>query len=897
MADRMNENRSEDHCQDPDPSTDFPKHFDSREAEDACLKRWASLPEYEGSEKGVPFSMVVPPPNITGRLHMGHALNLTIQDVAARYRRMDGRNVLWVPGVDHAGIAAQNVVEKQLRQEGVDFKTIGREAFVDRVWQWKESIGSGILDQIRRLGASLSWDHERFTMDPGFSKAVREVFVRLYEDGALYRAERMIHWCPRCLTALSDVEVTHEDREGSLFVVRYRDEKNPDRQLLVATTRPETIVGDLALAVNPDDERYISWIGKMVRVPMTDRVVPVVADREVDPSFGTGVLKITPSHSMVDFEIGQRHKLGALKVMDEHGNMNGNAGPLAGLSREKARIRAVEMLQEEALDRQESHKNAIGVCYRCQTEIEPMLSLQWFVSMATLASKARMAVSDGEIRFFPDTWQKTYFEWIDHIRDWCVSRQIWWGHRIPAWTCRDCLSVSVLREDPLVCPNCQSPRIDQDPDVLDTWFSSALWPFATLGWPEETPDLARFYPTSLLVTGFDILFFWVARMIMMGIYLTGRPPFRDVYIHALVRDEFGQKMTKSRGNVVDPLDLMGKYGTDAFRMSLALLATPGRDIRLSVERVEASRNFVSKLWNAFRYLFRVVPKGTREIKDLSSCQGIANRWILMELDRTLSGYRMAMENYRFDDAALLVYRFTWSLFCDWYLEATKIDFDRPGSDPLRIETESTLMTVGAALLDMAHPILPFVTEELSRLFEFKNATRSMAPWPDLSGKIPAGWGDDFEKIRTMVGSVRQIRSVMKIPPTQEVRASLVLTGREKVDEEALWSYLIRLARLSKSEEGSRSKGIRAPFRDGYLILELGGLVEIESEEGRLAKEIVRVENKMTEVSGRLSRPDFCEKAPPEVVEKDRTLLVSLEEERDGLIEAKRQVREFLEDGK
>jgi valyl-tRNA synthetase len=892
----MNQNESQENPNrlDSVTTTDFPKHFDAPEAEKASFARWSEKVQAMGSENGLPFSMVVPPPNITGRLHMGHALNLTIQDVAARYHRMRGQDVLWIPGVDHAGIAAQNVVEKQLRQEGIDFKTMGREAFVSRVWQWKESIGSGILDQIRRLGASLSWDHERFTMDPGFSKAVREVFVRLYEDGALYRAERMIHWCPRCLTALSDVEVTHEEREGGLYYVRYSETDNPGEQLVVATTRPETIVADLALAVNPGDERYSSWVGRRVRVPMTERSIPVLSDPEVDPSFGTGVLKITPSHSMVDFEIGQRLSLGVLKVMDEHGTMNALAGPLAGMSREKARIRAVEILKStEALDRQESYRNAIGVCYRCQTEIEPMISLQWFVRVAGLAAKAREAVAGGEIRFFPDNWQKTYFEWIDHIRDWCVSRQIWWGHRIPAWTCHDCGHVAVLRQDPSACPKCQSPRIEQDPDVLDTWFSSALWPFATMGWPERTPDLDRFYPTSLLVTGFDILFFWVARMIMMGIYLTGQVPFRDVYIHALVRDEFGQKMTKSRGNVVDPLDLMGQFGTDAFRLSLSLLATPGRDIRLSVERVEAARNFVSKLWNAFRYLSIVVPKGTRPLSDPSTCQGMANRWILAELDRTLADYQVAMKNYRFDEATLLVYRFTWSLFCDWYLEATKGEFERSVLDPVRAETASTLMTVGAALLDMAHPIMPFVTDELSRLFGFENATRSMGSWPDLSGKIPPGWGESFEKIRIMVGSVRQIRSVMKIPPTQEIGASLVLTSGEGISEEVLWSYLIRLARISPERGKSISKGIRAPFKDGYLLLDMGGLVDFESEVVRLEKEIVRVGQKIAEVSGRLSRPDFCEKAPPEVVDKDRNLLFSLGDERGGLVEALAQIQDFL----
>ncbi len=888
----MNDSHEMDSLQDGDDSG-LPKRFDAMSVEASSLARWAKHSPERRPDKE-PFSMVVPPPNITGRLHMGHALNLTIQDVAARYQRFEGKDVLWIPGVDHAGIAAQNVVEKNLRSEGVDFKSLGRDAFVERVWRWKESIGSGILDQIRRLGASLSWDHERFTMDPGFSKAVREVFVRLYEDGALYRAERMIHWCPRCLTALSDVEVAHLDRDGEIYYIRYPDAERPDEALIVATTRPETVVADLGLAVHPDDERYHGWIGRKVRVPMTDRAIPVVRDSGVDPKFGTGVLKITPSHSIVDFEIGQRHGLGTLSVMDEHGVMTAMAGPLSGLSREKARVRAVEILgSEEFLDRREPHRNAIGTCYRCHTEVEPRLSLQWFVKMASLAARAKEAVSSGGIRFFPETWQKTYFEWIDNIRDWCVSRQIWWGHRIPAWVCQDCHHLTVSREDPSVCPQCGGSRLVQDPDVLDTWFSSALWPFATMGWPEKTSDLTRFYPTSLLVTGFDILFFWVARMIMMGLYLTDQVPFRDVYIHALVRDEFGQKMTKSRGNVVDPIELMEQFGTDAFRLSLVLLATPGRDIRLSVERVEAARNFVSKLWSAFRYISRVVPSGTEPLGDPTVCRGMANRWILSELSRVQGEYRKAMGSFRFDDAGLLVYRFTWGSFCDWYLEATKGDLDREGDPILRGETASTLVTVGSALLDLAHPIMPFVTEELSRLFGFRNqCAGGQGAVSDLTGVIPSGWGDEFDRIRTMVGSVRQTRSIMKIPPTQEISAALVLASGGAEDPHAFWPYLMRLGRLSRSLSPD-PQGLRAPFRDGYLVLELSGLVDFNKEAERLEREIRKADQKIGEVTSRLSRPDFIERAPADVVEKDRTSLTALDEDRNGLVTALDQVRAFL----
>lgn len=850
---------------------------------------------------GIPFSMVIPPPNITGRLHMGHALNITLQDVVARFKRMEGCDVLWIPGTDHAGIATQNVVERRLSQEGIALKSLTRENFISRVWEWKESIKSGILDQIRRLGASLSWSHERFTMDEGFSKAVSGVFIRLYREGLVYRGERMIHWCPRCLTALSDVEVSYADRVSILYFVRYHGSQDFNATLTVATTRPETIFADQALAVHPDDTRYKEWIGKKVLVPLLDREIPVIADASIDREFGTGVLKVTPSHAMLDWDIAARHGLSPLEIMDETGHMNERAGLLKGLSREDARDRMIsELASKSLLEKEEPYPGSVGVCYRCQTIVEPRLSMQWFVRMKDLAEPAIRAVREGNVRFFPDGWKNTYFDWLENIRDWCVSRQIWWGHPIPAWHCRSCGEIQVAETAPSECPKCRSREFAADPDVLDTWFSSALWPFVTLGWPENSAELERFYPTSLLVTGFDILFFWVARMVMMGLHLTGQVPFRDVYIHALVRDQFGQKMTKSRGNVVDPLEIMEKFGTDAFRMTLVNMASPGRDIRLSTERVEGFRNFVSKIWNAFRFIERFAPTaGTEELLDLTSVQGVANRWILSSLVRSVQDMRRAFSSYRFDEAAITLYHFTWHLFCDWYIEASKAALAKAEGDPDRVETQKTIRYCGSVILRMAHPIMPFVTRELWETLYPGTRPLEEHTYPDFPALHPEAEEavKEFESVMGLVVGIRQMRSQLKLNPSLELKGELVTKPDRRDRYERHLPFVGRMVRISPfsiASEGSETvEGIRIPFSDGHATLDLAGIVDVSAEEIRIRKDLEKNRQKMEAIKVRLGSSDFREKAPPEVVEKDEKLLAESEEESAGLENALAQLRRIL----
>ncbi|HET9549720.1 MAG TPA: valine--tRNA ligase, partial [Candidatus Binatia bacterium] len=653
------------------------------------------------------FSIVIPPPNVTGSLHMGHALNNTLQDILCRYKRMDGFRVLWVPGTDHAGIATQNVVERQLAQKGISRTELGREKFIERVWQWKREAGDAILHQLKALGVSCDWAHERFTMDEGLSRAVREAFVKLWEDKRLYRAQRLINWCPRCKTALADIEVVHEEADGSLWHIRYPLADDPAHALIVATTRPETMLGDTAVAVHPDDERYQGLVGKKIRLPITGRIVPLIADPLVDREFGTGALKITPAHDFNDFDIGERFGLDKVSIFDADARIDaasfldrGESGDWIERYRGKDRFEArnlivAELKEKGFLEKTEPHKLAVGRCYRCQTVIEPYLTPQWFVDIKPLAEQAMAVVREGKIKIIPEGWSNSYFAWMENIKDWCISRQIWWGHQIPAWYCLRCEAPNLIkgtdgeyrlgkdakpivaRQVPEKCPTCGGKDLIQDPDVLDTWFSSGLWPFSTLGWPDQTVDLKDFYPTSTLVTGFDILFFWVARMIMMGLKFMGDVPFRDVYIHALVRDEQGQKMSKSKGNVIDPLDIMSQYGTDAFRFTLAAMAAMGRDIKLAEDRIAGYQNFVNKLWNAARFVQMKLGDADGANGNSSSViddrdLGFAERWIRSRLAFAIAEARNAIDSYRFNDYANVLYQFTWHEFCDWYIEMSKL---------------------------------------------------------------------------------------------------------------------------------------------------------------------------------------------------------------------------------
>ncbi|MGH7907635.1 MAG: valine--tRNA ligase, partial [Candidatus Binataceae bacterium] len=688
--------------------------FDPKTAEEHWFERWVALGYFtaDPSRPGKAFCIVIPPPNVTGQLHLGHALNVTLHDVIVRMRRMQGYNTLWLPGADHAGIATQNVVERELAKEGTNRHNLGREAFLERVWQWRETYGGRILNQLRRLGASCDWSRERFTLDPGLSRAVTEVFVRLYNDRLIYRDRRLINWCPRCETALSDLEVEHKQFSSHLWYIRYPFTAGSG-WITVATTRPETMLGDTAVAVHPDDSRYKDQIGKTIRLPLAGREIPLIADKAVEREFGAGAVKITPAHDPADFAIGRRHGLEQITVIGEHGRMNAQAVPYQGLTREECRQRVIEDLERDGLlEKIEPHAHAIGVCSRCDTIVEPLLSWQWFVRVKPLAEPAIAAVRDGRTRFHPKFWENTYFNWMENIHDWCISRQLWWGHRIPAWWCERCENAVpiVSAEPPASCPRCGG-ALRQDEDVLDTWFSSALWPFSTMGWPEKTPDLERYYPTSLLITGFDIIFFWVARMMMMGLRFMGDAPFREVYITPLVRDQYGKKMTKSRGNVVDPLVIIDTYGADAVRFTLAQLTVQGRDLVLSDDRLAASRAFANKIWNAARFVMINLEGAEHPVTPIDAAKlNLAERWILDQLNQTIGEVTRALDSYDFNVAALALYQFIWHEFCDWSIELSKAPLKAGGER--RDAARYVLVRCLDQLLRLLHPFMPFISEEL-----------------------------------------------------------------------------------------------------------------------------------------------------------------------------------------
>jgi valyl-tRNA synthetase len=706
---------------------ELPKAYEPRAVEEKWYAAWLSKGYFHADQESParPFSIVIPPPNVTGSLHIGHALNSTLQDVLVRWMRMSGRNALWVPGTDHAGIATQNVVERQLAKEHVDRHALGREKFVEKVWEWKKEYGGRIINQLKRLGASCDWDRERFTMDEGLSRAVREVFVTLYEEGLIYRGERLINWCPRCHTALSDIEVEHEDEKGKLYHLAYPLSHDHNIRLTVATTRPETMLGDTAVAVHPLDPRYKDLIGKTVDLPLTTRKIPIVGDSIlVDLEFGTGAVKVTPAHDFNDYEAGLRQKpeLPRVKMLDERAEilidipdvLPDVLKQIAGKPAKKARGMVVELLKERGfLVKTDEHAHSIGKCYRCKSIVEPYLSPQWFVKTGPLAEPAIKVVEESRVEFVPKGWENTYFDWMRNIKDWCISRQIWWGHRIPAWYCDDCGAITVSRTDPAACAKCGSRNIRQETDVLDTWFSSALWPFSTLGWPDRTRELAVYYPTSVLITSFDIIFFWVARMIMMGLHFMKEVPFRHVYIHALVRDAEGQKMSKSKGNVIDPLVMIDQYGTDAFRFTLAAFAAQGRDIKMSEERIEGYRNFANKIWNASRFVMMNLEEGFSPDPDLlTGHSSLSDRWILSRLNTVTREVTAALAEYRFNDVASGLYQFIWHEYCDWYLELSKPALNEEKGSARRKAAQTALAHVLETALRLLHPVMPFITEEI-----------------------------------------------------------------------------------------------------------------------------------------------------------------------------------------
>ncbi len=878
------------------------KGYEPHEVEKKWYPYWESEGLFRAAEENQarPYAIVIPPPNVTGVLHMGHALNITLQDILCRYRRLRGDNVLWMPGTDHAGIATQNVVERKLAEENTDRHALGREKFIEAVWDWRAEYGSAIINQLKRLGASCDWERERFTMDEGLSQAVRKVFVQLYEDGLIYRGDYIINWCHRCHTALADLEVEHEDIDGHLYHIRYPF-IGAQGGLVVATTRPETMLGDTAVAVNPEDERYLELTTVRVELPLMSRVIPIIRDPYVDLEFGTGALKVTPAHDPNDFEIGQRHGLPSVKVIGDDGLMTAEAGAFAGQDRFACRRKVVEALKEQGLlEKIEPLNHSVGHCYRCKTVVEPNLSTQWFVKVKPLAAKAIEAVEAGHTKIIPPNWTQTYYDWMHNIRDWCISRQIWWGHRIPAWTCQDCDEIIVAMEAPEVCRACNSQRLVRETDVLDTWFSSALWPFSTMGWPEQTPLLKTFYPTATLVTGFDILFFWVARMMMMGLQFMDDVPFRDVYVHALVRDEHGKKMSKSKGNVIDPLNVIEAYGTDAFRFTLTAFAAQGRDIKMSEKRVEGYRHFINKLWNAAR--FALMHIDTAEALPPADQLAVPDRWILSRMHAVTLESAVAIDEYRFNDAAAQLYRFVWHEFCDWYVEMSKPAlYGNQGEERARA-ARGALWRVLHDTLILLHPLVPFVTEEIWHQLPGAEGSIMQAVFPSDDERLPplAAHREAEEAVAAMmqvITGIRNIRGEMSIAPS--LKLAVVLHSddesmRRIVDAHRdLVTNLARLDRLEVEIPGDKPKAsATAVIDNATLYVSLEGIIDFQQEAARLRKAIAKAETEIAKLDRKLNNADFLNKAPENVVAKVRDQHAGFAEKQKALASHLERIEEL-----
>ena len=860
------------------------KSYDPVPIEDKWYSRWIEEGVFKGdavSDKPS-YSIVIPPPNVTGSLHLGHALDNTLQDILSRTKRMQGFNVLWMPGTDHAGIATQNVVERALQAEGKSRHDFGREAFVERVWQWKEEYGSRIIGQLKKLGASCDWDRERFTMDEGLSRAVKKVFVELYNKDLIYRGKYLINWCPRCLTALSDLEVDHKELSGKLYSVKYRFEDG-DGEVTVMTTRPETILGDTAIAVHPRDERNRHLIGRMVIVPIVGRVIPIIEDNMVDPEFGTGAVKITPAHDPNDFLVGQRHNLEAIQVIDGHGIMEACCGKYSGMDRFDAREAIAEDLRELGLlSAEEERPHSVGHCYRCSTVIEPYLSEQWFVRTRPLADAGVSAVKSGEITFVPEQWTGTYFQWMENVRDWCISRQLWWGHRIPAWYCDECGEVLVSMDVPKTC-SCGCTSLRQDEDVLDTWFSSALWPFSTMGWPDYTDELKTFYPTSVLVTGFDIIFFWVARMIMMGLEFMKTPPFRHVYIHALVRDEKGHKMSKSKGNVIDPLVIIEKFGADALRLTLAILTVQGRDIFLSESRIESNKFFLNKLWNASRFALMNLQDAEHDIEIIDEPSlRLHDRWILARMSAVTSDMTRLIDGYYFGESARLMYDFVWGELCDWYLELSKPALRGDEGSERKTVTQSVLYSLFRDVLKLLHPYIPFTTEELWAAFGFSDDIIGRSEWPKpIEWSAAAESIDDMNYIQAIVRAMRNLRAEIKMPP-QQTAPLMKLSLKDKSRSDLLSANTDLISMLTKVERIELFDGADKPAcslsfvtSDWELFFPVGDLLDVEKEVTRIKGELAKLEKEMQKIEAKLANKNFIDRAPQEIVEKDKLALEDL----------------------
>ena len=853
---------------------ELPKIYDPTEVESSIYKMWEDKGYFhaEPDENKKPFTIVMPPPNVTGQLHMGHAMDATLQDTLIRFKRMQGYNALWVPGVDHAGIATQIKVEEELRtKEGLTRYDLGREKFLERVWAWKHQYGNRIVEQQKKLGASCDWDRARFTMDEGCSKAVREVFVSLYEKGLIYKGSRIINWCPNCVTALSDAEVEYVDKPGHLWHIRY-PLADGSGEVVVATTRPETMLGDTGVCVNPNDERYQHIIGKTVILPLVNKEIPVVADDYAEMEFGTGCVKMTPAHDPNDFEVGLRHNLEVIRVLDDNGVVNALGGKYEGMDRYDARKAIVADLEAGGyLVKIEDHAHNVGTCYRCHKDVEPIISAQWFVKMKPLAEEAIRVVKEGETKFVPERFTKTYMNWMENVRDWCISRQLWWGHQIPAWTC-ECGHMTVSREDPECCEKCGSKNIVREEDVLDTWFSSALWPFETLGWPEKTPDFEYFYPTDVLVTGYDIIFFWVARMIFSGCEHTGKTPFHTVLIHGLVRDNQGRKMSKSLGNGIDPLKMIEQYGCDALRMNMVTGNSPGNDMRFYVERCEAMRNFANKLWNASRYVMMNLADGAEYGLPEASKLETADKWVLSKLNTLITEVTENMEKYELGVAVQKIYDFIWDTYCDWYIEMTKARLF--ADDAERKHTAvSVLVYVLDQTLRLLHPFMPFITEEIWQAIPHQGEALIIASWPEYSEALDFKADEALmESVMEAIRSIRNRRAEMNVPPSKKA-ALYVLTSKPDVYREGE-GYLLRLASADSvtildAEPENLDGMVTCTTADSKLYIPMGQLVDVAKELARVSKELEKARKNLAGIQGKLSNEKFVSRAPENVIAAER----------------------------
>jgi valyl-tRNA synthetase len=871
--------------------------YNPSEFEDKIYSFWLEKKYFHGQidKSKIPYSIVIPPPNITGYLHIGHALNNTLQDVVIRFKRMKGFSACWIPGIDHAGIATQNVVEKELNKDGITRFDIGREKFIEKVWQWREQYGSKIISQLKSLGCSCDWERLRFTLDDDYVSAVNREFVTLYNKGLVYRGNYMVNWCPRCLTAISDIEVEHKEKKGNLWDIKYpiidQDTGKPgDKEfIIVSTTRPETMLGDTAVAVNPKDKRYRKIVGRFVLLPLANRKIPVVKDDYVDMNFGTGAVKVTPAHDPNDFEIGKRHDLEEINIMTDLAVMNSNAGKYEGLDRYEARKKVLGDLEKLGyLIGKKEHTSSVGICHRCYTIIEPRISLQWYVSMKGLAKPAIKAVCDGRIKIIPKKWEKIYFNWMDNIKDWCISRQLWWGHRIPVWYCKKCNEMIVSETTPDKCSRCSGSDFTQDSDVLDTWFSSCLWPFASIGWPDKTPELTYFFPTSTLITAHDIIFFWVARMIMMSLYFMKDVPFKEVFINPLVNDIYGQKMSKSRGNVVDPMEIINKNGADVLRFALTSLTTPGKNLLLGEEKIEGSRNFANKLWNASKFVIASIKNANKfndfdEIKNINPSAlnlNLWDRWILSRLTKTARAVEKYLEKYNFSFACRTLVNFLWDDYCDWYIESSKIRINSNSfPDSSNTDKETAIFVLWYILekyLKLLHPFMPFITEKIWLNIPHVGESIMVEHFPELDdkilNKIDSSSETKINSLFSMIGEIRKLRSELKINPAQKIKVNIKPKNKEFKD--LLTSnidYIYTLAKLEslQLEEPSDKKGyIKTIKDDNELYVYLLDVIDLDLEIKRVSGDIAKTKIDIEKSSKKISNPQFIEKAPKEIIEKE-----------------------------